>query len=386
MAIVVAILLISSFLLGFSGQSITKNAKICNSCINFDTSNTSFEKVEAIRTSIGEIDRSLATQNEYVKIGGKPIGISISANGLIVVDTCLVETSLGKENPLENCNVQKGDVLMSVNGEQLSSIYQLKKLLDESNGAVSTLFERENKQYSYEITPVIDVTGSKKLGLILKEDVGGVGTLTFVTRDNRFGALGHYIYDNESNLGEKLQSGEIYNTSIDDVIKGEKGQAGGLVAELNRLDKPIGEIDANVNIGIYGEYTAEYSADLYKIASKGEAKLGHAQVLTTIGGSEPKFYDIDIVKVVSQDSIAEKGMVILVKDKELLQKTGGIVQGMSGSPIVQDGVLIGAVTHVFLQDPTRGYAVHSRFMYQMAQFTDKTHNLTAQNDNLTLAA
>ncbi len=386
-AIIVAILLISSILVAISWQSIPKIDKNCNCCNVFGVENGAnkpFLPSSAMRDT--KVDFVSNAQNEYVKIGGKPIGIAIDAYGLIVVDTSLVDTLYGKVNPLSGCNVQKGDVLKSVNGQAVQSIYQFKKLLDESDGEVEIAFERNGVQFSCKLTPAIDLVGSKKLGLILKEDVGGVGTLTFVTRNNRFAALGHYIFDNDSNLGAQLQSGEIYNTKIDDVIKGERGQAGGLVADVNRLDKPIGKIDANTNIGIYGDFDEQYDSKLYKIAGKGEAKLGRAQVYTTIEGDTPKFYDIDVVKVVPQDSVAEKGMVILVKDRQLLEKTGGIVQGMSGSPIVQDGVLIGAVTHVFVQDPARGYAVHSRFMYEMAQQTAKTTNLTEQNDNLTLAA
>ena len=144
------------------------------------------------------------------------------------------------------------------------------------------------------------------------------------------------------------------------------------------MSKSIGAINANTDIGLYGKYEGEYGGDLYRIAMKGEAKVGKAQVLTTIDGASPKFYDIDVVKVVSQSVASEKGMVICVRDKELLDKTGGIVQGMSGSPIVQNGILIGAVTHVFIQDPTRGYAVHSRFMYDYA--TGVTANIDVENE------
>lgn len=167
-------------------------------------------------------------------------------------------------------------------------------------------------------------------------------------------------------MSRELSSGHIYATSIDGVIKGERGQAGGLVADVNRLSDPIGDIKKNTQIGIFGDFTADYDGALFRIAESGEAKMGPAKVFTTIDGTQPKFYDIDIVKVVPQSEAGEKGMVIAVRDKELLEKTGGIVQGMSGSPIVQDGILIGAVTHVFVQDPTRGYAVHSRFMYDYA--------------------
>ena len=219
-----------------------------------------------------------------------------------------------------------------------------------------------------------------KLGLMLKEDVSGVGTLTFVTKEGNFAALGHKIADFESNLSENLNQGNIYCAQITGVIKGERGKAGGLVADVNKLSNPVGEVSRNTEIGIYGKYDGEKLGDLYRIAMKGEAKVGKAKVLTTVDGSSPKFYDIDVVKVVSQSEVGEKGMVISVRDKELIDKTGGIVQGMSGSPIVQNGILIGAVTHVFVQDPTRGYAVHSRFMYDYATSLDKNTDVEMQTE------
>ena len=238
--------------------------------------------------------------------------------------------------------------------------------------------KRGNATIDVKLNAVKDNFGQYKLGLALKEDVGGVGTMTFVTDDGHFAALGHRILDAESGLNGELNQGNIYDTTVSGVVKGEKGKAGGLVAEVNRLSKSIGEIKENTNIGLYGVYSGEIKGDLYRIATKGEAKIGRAQVLTTVDGKTPKFYDIDVVKVISQSEVAEKGMVILVRDKELLEKTGGIVQGMSGSPIVQNGILIGAVTHVFIQDPTRGYAVHSRFMYDYA--TGVTANIDVQNE------
>lgn len=308
-----------------------------------------------------------ATDNVYVKIGGRPIGISVNAGGLIVLGQTEVATENGAVNPALNSGLKTGDIVLSINDEKLTSIFQLKKVLEKADGAVKLKASRGGKVFESEITPALDkLTSQKRLGLLLKEDMGGVGTLTFVTNDGKFGALGHYIADAESGLSYELNSGNIYETSVDGVIKGERGKAGGLIADVNRLSEPIGDINQNTKIGIFGNFTADYDGALYKIADKGEAKIGPAKVFTTIEGTQPKFYDIDIVKVVSQDEPEEKGMVIAVRDKELLEKTGGIVQGMSGSPIIQNGVLIGAVTHVFIQDPTRGYAVHSRFMYEYA--------------------
>ncbi len=315
-----------------------------------------------------------ASESEYVHIGGRPIGISITAKGLIVVGECAVQTKDGDVYPSKNLGIQKGDILISANDESVSSIYGFKEII-KNERSVRLTFLRKTNEYTVNVTTAKDfASGENKVGLLLKEDVGGIGTLTFVTQAGNFAALGHYITDAESGLFDELSGGHIYNSEIEGIIKGERGQAGGLVGEVNRLSKPIGDIKKNSNIGLYGIYTDEPTGDLYRIATKGEAKIGKAQVLTTIDGSEPKFYDIDIVKVISQQDVGEKGMVIVVRDEELIERTGGIVQGMSGSPIVQNGILIGAVTHVFVQDPLRGYAVHSRFMLDYAN--------SVQNDNL----
>jgi stage IV sporulation protein B len=304
---------------------------------------------------------------EYVYIGGRPIGIVVNAGGLIVLGTNAVGTENGDVNPLAGADLQKGDLLTEINGEATCSLYALKKAVTE-NKIVKLTFRRGDRNFKISVTPVTEkLTGEKKIGLIAKEDIGGVGTLTFVTENGRFGALGHHIADPESGLKEQLNHGNLYNTRIERIIKGEKGKAGGLCASVSRAQKPIGKVDKNINIGIYGDYSADTDTQKIRVAARGEAKMGGAQILTTINGDTPKFYDIDIIKVVTQTECAEKGMVIAVRDKELLEKTGGIVQGMSGSPIVQNGVLIGAVTHVFISDPTRGYAVHSRFMLEEAQ-------------------
>lgn len=303
----------------------------------------------------------------YVYIGGKPIGIVVNAGGLIVLGTSAVSTDNGNINPLAEAGLQRGDILIKINSEPQVSLYLLKKALNE-NKTVKLTFQRGNSTFDVSVSPVVEKhTGEKKIGLIAKEDIGGVGTLTFVTGDGKFAALGHHIADPDSGLNNQLNKGNIYNTKIEKVIKGEKGKAGGLCAGVSRTQKPIGRISKNTDIGIYGDYDAEINTAKVRVAARGEAKMGRAQILTTINGDTPKFYDIDIVKIVTQTESAEKGMVIAVRDEELLEKTGGIVQGMSGSPIVQNGALIGAVTHVFISDPTRGYAVHSRFMLEEAE-------------------
>lgn len=321
---------------------------------------------DLLSSSSHQLKPCLTEQKHYVRIGGYPIGISIKAQGLIVVDICEVCGENVRKSP--SYLLQSGDILYSVNGERVNSIYRLKQILSLSkDGVLDVEYVRNNQKYTIKINAIKDKNdGMYKLGLSLKEDVGGVGTMTFVTQDGKFAALGHHIQDADTQMCNQLDSGNIFDTSINGIVKGEKGKAGGLVADVNRLSKSIGDIEKNTEIGLYGNYTGEQRGDLYRIALKGEAKIGRAQILTTIDGTTPKFYDIEIVKVISQSSAQQKGMVISISDKTLLEKTGGIVQGMSGSPIVQNGILIGAVTHVFVQDPTRGYAVHARFMYDTA--------------------
>ncbi len=351
-------------------------ALICNISVlkNIEIKNTFTENQTILydNSFFDKIQNCAGNDKNYVRIGGYPIGISIKAQGLIVAAKGSVTTQNGDVCPLEKSKIDKGDVLVSLNGEKVDSLYKLKKTLSELANPKIT-FEYLHNNTIIKDTGVLakDKTDGKyKLGLALKEDVGGVGTLTFVTQDGKFAALGHKIADGDTGLEKELNEGKIYNANVNGVEKGERGKAGGLIADVNRLSKSIGEICDNTEIGLYGKYTATADGDLYRIASKGEARVGKAQVLTTVDGSSPKFYDVEIVKVVSQSEAAEKGMVVKVSDKELIAKTGGIVQGMSGSPIVQDGILIGAITHVFVQDPTRGYAVHSRFMLEKAQSVD----------------
>ncbi len=340
--------------------------------INNDFNNTLSQNSAfdgAIRSDFGIFKSAVpnSIQTSYVHIGGTPIGIAIATDGLIVSGIGGVYTERGEVYPTLESDIRVGDIITEVDGVKVSSIYQFKTLTEDKE-RVTLRVKRNGMTFNSVIMTALDsISGKHRLGIELKEDIGGVGTLTFVTDNRKFAALGHYISDIETGLDDELDRGNIYAAEVEGVIKGQAGKAGGLLAEVNRLSKPIGSIRSNTQIGLYGDYSGKIDSELYRIALKGEAKMGAAQVYTTIEGSIPQFYDIDIVKVVSQTEPGEKGMVIAVRDKRLLNKTGGIVQGMSGSPIVQNGMLIGAVTHVFIQDPTRGYAVHSRFMYDFAE-------------------
>ena len=309
-----------------------------------------------------------AAEERYVYVGGVPLGITLSADGLIVTCVGGVLTAEGEVKPLEGKDLQVGDVVTGIDGEDADNLYGFRRAVAESEGEVTLTVQRDGRSFEVTATPAREAaSGDNRLGVCLKEDVGGVGTLTFVTESGAYAALGHHVADPETGLCAELQSGKVFDVEIDGVQKGEPGRAGGLHAELNRLAPAVGVNTENTEIGIYGEWKSAPRGERIRVAERGEAVPGHAQILTTVQGGRPESYAVDIVKVEPQRERAQKGLVIAVRDKRLLESAGGIVQGMSGSPIIQNGVLVGAVTHVFVTDPTRGYGVHAEFMLVEAE-------------------
>lgn len=335
--------------------------------LNFLTAFALFCGVLCFGVGSGDAGYAFA-EEKYVYIGGNPVGITLNADGLIVTGIDDVATDGGNMRPLAEADLKVGDVVKALDGVDTGNLYDFRRRVAQSEGNVTLTVERENRTFDLSVTPVKEsASGEKRLGLFLKEDVGGVGTLTFVTEDGAYAALGHHVCDPETGLCASLQQGKLFDVEIKNVVRGEVGRAGGLQAEINRLSTPVGYNEKNTEIGIYGEWKSAKRGERIRVAARGEARMGRAQVLTTLRGDTPEFYDIDIVKVVPQAESAEKGLVIAVKDPRLIAEAGGIVQGMSGSPIVQNGTLVGAVTHVFVTDPTRGYGVHARFMLDEAE-------------------
>lgn len=222
------------------------------------------------------------------------------------------------------------------------------------------LLERKNEKISVRITPVMSKKGTYKIGVWVREDTQGIGTMTYVTEDGGFGALGHGITDSDTGTMIQLKEGEIFSAKILNVIKGKRGVPGELegIISMTRQRK-MGDIKKNTPRGIYGTVTEEVRnrlADQFvEIAMKQKVKKGKAVLRTRMEGYSQD-YEISIVDI-DMTSKDNKGMIIKVMDRALLDKTGGIVQGMSGSPILQDGKIIGAVTHVFVNDSTKGYGI-----------------------------
>lgn len=302
--------------------------------------------------------KKVSTQSRSVYLGGVPLGINVKAEGLIITAKQDVITSHGIETPFDAADIKSGDILVSIDGVAVHTQKEIEDAVGDKDN-VTVVIARGGKKYSYAVKTAEDVlTGRKKIGLWLRDGISGIGTLTYVDPSNmRYGALGHPIDESTEYIG-----GAIYGANIYGYIKGEKGKAGELSGSYDPSDV-IGSIDKNNKFGIFGKYRGDIaSKEMIPLGSKSTVKPGKAHIYTTIDGCCSKRYEIEIIKCNVQNKADSKGMVIRITDKELLERTNGILQGMSGSPIIQNGKLIGAVTHVFINDPTKGFGMYIDFM------------------------
>ncbi len=288
--------------------------------------------------------------SEKIYLGGMPAGFSLYTRGAHVVGLCDVITDNGIVSPAKNADICVGDIILSVDGDDVNNAKDLEKTIN--NDVIKTLkIKRNDELFNLTITPAKDLSGHFKLGLFIRDSVNGIGTITYI-KGNKFASLGHPILDDKNNLLE-ITNGDLFDCNITNYVKGERGKAG----ELHGVFclKKIGKVYKNSTHGVFGTIlTNEIKKDLKEI-EVGVASVGKAQILSTIDGDVPLYYDISIIKVnTNSDS---KNFVIKIEDDRLLSTTGGIVQGMSGSPIVQNGKLVGAVTHVFINDPSRGFGI-----------------------------
>lgn len=288
--------------------------------------------------------------NKQVILGGTPFGLKLYTNGVIVIE-------VKEENsPAKQSGLQVNDLITSANNTQITSNEQLKSMIENSNGnAISLTIIRNGEKIVKNIVPLKDENQNYILGMWIRDSTAGIGTVTYFDESSMtFGALGHGICDKDTNMLMPLRDGEIMCATISSYQKGSDGVIGGLNGYFN--DETIGEITVNNGYGIYGTYEYTSNCRVIDVASDNEIICGKATIVSTIEGTTPKEYDVEIVKV----NITEKSgqnMIIKVTDQELLDKTGGIIQGMSGSPIIQNGKLVGAVTHVFVNSPQKGYGI-----------------------------
>lgn len=293
-------------------------------------------------------------ERRYVIPGGEPFGIKVLSDGVIVI-------SAADGSPADKAGLREGDVITSVNSVEVCTNDELAEAIQTSNGSADIVFRRGESEMSVCVAPE-RIDGTAKIGAWVRDSAAGIGTLTFIDPETKtFGGLGHAVSDATTGEAVPLRSGEISSAEIYDVIKGEKGCAGELCGAII-AGRDIGSVLENTSTGVFGEYFGEIDKEPIPAAFRQEVKAGAATVLTTIDGGEPCEYSIEIERINLPDLMGSKGMLIKITDPELLEKTGGIVRGMSGSPIIQNGRLAGAVTHVLVSDPTRGYAVFAESM------------------------
>lgn len=311
--------------------------------------------------------------------GGTSIGVKLSTKGVLVVAFSDVEARDGKlPSPAAQSGVNIGDSILKVNNLNIESAEQLVKLINESEGKeIELVISRKGQIINKKIMPVKHSNESKyKIGLWVRDSTAGVGTLTFYDAKSKiFGALGHPITDVDTGTLLSVSKGNIVKSSIINIRKGEKGNPGELKGIFVEETTNIGSISSNTECGIFGESKENLANNIYskpiKIALRNEIKEGPAKIITTIDEEGPKLYDIEIQKLLQQDSPGPKSMLIKITDPVLLEKTGGIVQGMSGSPIIQSGKLIGAITHVLINKPDTGYGIYIEWMIKDSNILSK---------------
>lgn len=297
-----------------------------------------------------------------VAVSGKHAGIYLEMDGILVIDTEKIVTASGEEIAPAEGILEKGDYIKSVDGQVLEGKKELVSYMKESNGEPVTItFIRKGQEESAEITPVCGTDEAYKLGIWVRDNAQGIGTLTYITSEGAYGALGHGVSDGDTGENIGIRSGDLYTSEIIAIEKGRFGKPGELQGVINYGDSThLGSITANTSSGIFGNIDENQLdnlvCDWYPVAFKQELHQGNAAILCTIG-EETKEYTAEIEEIYWCPSEINKCFSIHVTDGELLEATGGIVQGLSGSPILQDGKIVGAVTHVLVNDPTRGYGI-----------------------------
>lgn len=304
--------------------------------------------------------------------GGNSIGVSLYTKGALLVGISEVYDKHGvAHNPALDAGLRPGDVIEKVNGITIRNAEHLSELVNVvPNQALELEILRGNHIFVTNITPVEDYhDGKYRLGMWVRDSTAGVGTLTFYDPEkNHFGALGHAITDVDTGTLLSIKNGEIVQSKIIDIKQGKRGNPGELKAAFSNKRKVIGQIIKNTPYGIYGKMNKNFNPDTLgepmPICYKDNVRLGPAKILSTIDEEGVKEFDVQIVKINNQNQASAKGMVIEIVDPILLERTGGIVQGMSGSPIIQDGKIIGAITHVFVNDPKKGYGIFIEWMME----------------------
>lgn len=301
-----------------------------------------------------------SAEERELYIGGIPAGFTLSAGGAQIIGLCDVAGENGASSPASAAGLRAGDVIIKAAGINVETIGDLNEILSKSNGKCLELeIRRGENRVTVSVQPVKDkTTGRYKIGVLIRDSVSGIGTVTYIDKNTRrFGALGHSVVG-EDNQEMKISDAKVYQCSIIGITKGVRGRAGELRGMFLNAEG-VGNADKLCDCGIYGTIGESYDLSTFDCAYTAaidNVKPGCAYIYSTVSGVCPKKYTVEIVKV-DKNNKNNKNFVVKITDKDLISETGGIVQGMSGSPILQNDKIVGAITHVFLNDPTRGYGI-----------------------------
>ncbi len=312
----------------------------------------------------------------YVQVLGNPFGMKIYTDGVLVIESADIVTKSGKANPAAAAGIKVGDYIKSVNGQTVTCNEDLLQMVTQSDGgAMNFEVMRDGKGFSYKVKPVIDnESGLYRIGIWVRDSSAGIGTLTFYSPSTDVVCgLGHGICDADTEILLEVERGELVESDIVEVEKGSAGNPGALKGKLTY--NSIADVSLNCEAGVYGIAKQDINAtNLTEVALKQEVYDGKAQILCTVNGDTPKLYSCEI-KRTGDKAAKTQNLVVTVTDKELINATGGIVQGMSGSPILQDGKLVGALTHVLVDDSKTGYGIYAENMLETAESVAEDYEL-----------
>lgn len=350
----------------YNGKVLTSNHTEDNSNISVDLK--MFGVIPVTKAEVQVVDEL------QVALLGQPFGMKLYTEGVLAVDFTDIIINGNKCNPARDAGLKKGDYILSANGKSLSVNEDLVKAVEGSKGEKLNLkVSRNGNILNITVTPVMqEETGTYKIGVWVRDSGAGIGTLTFYSPAyNVICGLGHGVSDEDTEKLLTIKKGEIVSAEIFSVNKGEKGTPGQLNGRLK--NNTIGEIKLNSQCGVYSLPTKSVTVNsLTEIAFKSEVENGDAKILCTVEGEIPKFYSCKITLKKGKYNSPTQNMIVTVTDETLLEKTGGIVQGLSGSPILQKGKLVGAVTHVLVDDPAKGYGIFAENMLEKAKEMQET--------------
>ena len=303
--------------------------------------------------------------------GGQSVGVKMDVRGVLIVGLEEIEGKDGeKVNPGLLSGLQIGDIILEINGTEVFRADEVQSLVNEIKDTVKLKVKRNKEILNININPVqAGEDGLYKLGVWVKDKTAGIGTLTYYDPTNStFGALGHGIVDPETNSILSVETGLLLESQVQEVQEGKSGEPGEIRGIFYHSSDPLGNLEHNGQFGVFGVAYHPIENPLYTkpiaVGTKEQVELGKAYILSTLSNNEIKRFEVEIEKIEKQDTQSDKSMIIKVTDEDLLEESGGIVQGMSGSPIIQNDRIIGAVTHVFVNDPQRGYGIFIEWMLE----------------------